>query len=289
MHLFSPAKINLYLDILHKRTDGFHELVTLMHALNFGDDLELTFNDSGKIILKSDHPSLPLDSTNLIWKAIDLYYRLSGVPFKGIEVFIDKKIPIAAGLGGGSSNAVTVLRALDQHHGNIMGIEKLEVLASLLGSDTVFFLDPGTWVCGGRGEKRIKKFKSQEWHFVLIFPPFGCSTPKVYSQYILNLTNRPPENSLQTLESTLATGKVKELGALVYNSLQDAAFKSYPELWTLALEMEQKTREKVFLSGSGSTLFMVFDRREKALTMKERLESDFEKNAYAVAQTWMVQ
>lgn len=289
MHLFSPAKINLYLDIQHKRPDGYHELETLMHALDFGDDLELTFNDSGKIILSSDYPSLPLDKSNLIWKAIELYYRLSGAPFKGIEIFIDKKIPIAAGLGGGSSNAVTVMKALDQYHGNIMGIEKLEVLASLLGSDTVFFLEPSSWVCRGRGEKRIRKCKSREWYFVLIFPPFGCSTPKVYSEYILNLTNRPPENSLQALESTLATGTVKELGALIYNSLQDAAFRSYPELWTLALELEQKTREKVHLSGSGSTLFMVFDRREKALSVKDRLELDFEKNAYAVAQTWMEQ
>ena len=289
MHLFSPAKLNLYLDILHKRTDGYHEIKTLMQALNFGDEIDLSFNDSGKITLKSDNPQLPLDNSNLVWKAIELYYRLSRMPFRGVEVYIDKRIPMAAGLGGGSSNAITVLKALDQYHGNVMGLEKLEVLAALLGSDTVFFLEPGTWVCGGRGEKRISRFQSREWHFILIFPPYGCSTPKVYSQYILNLTNRPPENSLQTLESALAAGKVKEFGSLIYNSLQDAAFRTYPELWTLALEIEQKTREKVYLSGSGSTLYMIFDRREKALNMKDRLESDFEKNAYAVAQTWMVQ
>ncbi|EKD27158.1 MAG: 4-diphosphocytidyl-2-C-methyl-D-erythritol kinase [uncultured bacterium] len=276
MKIFSPAKVNLFLKITQKRSDGYHELETIMQKIDFGDFIEISFNSSSKITIECNNPEVPPDSSNIIWKVIEIFYKESKIKFTGIHVNLNKKIPVGAGLGGGSSNAITFLKALNNHYNNLLIDSKLLEIASAIGSDTAFFLKDGTWLCTGRGEKLIRNVKSKKWTFLLIFPDFKCLTKKVYSNFIFDLTKSAPEPSLLT--TNLDKASSEELEQYLYNNLRDAAFKSYNQMKDLVERIEKKTTKKVLISGSGSTMFMIFDDDCQAIQEKSFLETEFKEN-----------
>jgi len=174
----SPAKLNLYFRILKKRSDGYHEIESLFQAIDLFDTITLKPSDRDRIT--SDHSNLPLDETNLIWKARELFKSRFGS--KPVHIHLQKKIPMQAGLGGGSSNAATVLWALNVENNYLASIEELIKLGAILGSDVSFFFSNGTAHCSGRGEKlRPHSLEKQRTGWI-IKPDFGLSTEEVFKE-----------------------------------------------------------------------------------------------------------
>lgn len=266
MNIFSPAKINLFLNVKHKRADGFHELETIMQTIDLGDLIHVSFSETGNIQIACNNNDVPLDENNTIWKAVQLFYDYCKVSFTGIDIKINKKIPVGAGLGGGSSNAISLLNALNLHYGNILSTNILEKIASEIGSDTTFFLEPGTWLCRGRGEQRIQRLHSSKWTYLLILPEIKCSTRNIYSKYIFDLTKKVQDPSL--LKQNLFNNKSDQLENNIFNNLRATIFLCYPELQELAGKIEHVSEKKVFVTGSGSTLFMVFNNDTEAYHQK---------------------
>lgn len=277
--IFSPAKVNLYLEITSKRDDGFHELQTIMEALSFGDKIILAETGTGNIRIDCSNPAVPVDERNLCWSAVSIYFQKAGRDNPGIFVDIEKNIPVGAGLGGGSSNAVTVLKALNEHF-EFLNKEQMVEVAAEIGSDTVFFLECLPSLFCGRGEKKIQDFSWPGKHYVLYLPGFACSTPRVYGNYKLDLTKQCSEISL--LPEKFIKASALDLENLIENDLKEAAFSCYPELQKVKEKIERHSRRKVFLSGSGSTLYSVFDTEKEAVDNKDNLTKELAGSVHLV-------
>ncbi len=179
--LQAPAKLNLSLRVLGTRSDGFHEIDTLMAKLPGLHD-RIDFTPAKSFAFECDDPSLPGDEGNLVVKAVRSYEAAAGVPCK-FSVSLKKTIPHGAGLGGGSSNAATTLLGLDQLNDGKLGPARLHELAASLGSDVAFFLSPGSARCTGRGEIIKSVTAPGPMRILLVKPPFGVSTPDAYSRW----------------------------------------------------------------------------------------------------------
>ncbi|HEX5399012.1 MAG TPA: 4-(cytidine 5'-diphospho)-2-C-methyl-D-erythritol kinase, partial [Verrucomicrobiae bacterium] len=177
----SPCKVNLLLNILGRRPDGFHEIETVMHPVNVGD--EMTFERAGHSLqLTCSHPELPTDSRNLVHRAAASFFEMAGIA-DGIRIHLQKNLPLAGGIGGGSGNAATTLLALNELFGSPLPMEKLRDVAAALGSDIPFFLQNNPALATGRGEniQPLEPFPALRGKaFLLIHPGFGISTPWAY-------------------------------------------------------------------------------------------------------------
>lgn len=242
--LKSPAKINLFLRILHKRSDGYHELASLFQAIDLCD--ELIFKKAETDSLTCSDSSLAVDGSNLVNKAIHLYREKTGYS-QPLQVHIEKNIPQQAGLGGGSSNAATTLYALNQLNETPVDDKMLVQWAGEIGSDVAFFLSKGTAYCTGRGEKLYPMPELPVQEYTLVKPSYGLSTPLVYSKYSSSLLPKnPPEISLKSFY---------EQKPEYYNDLEQAAFLAEPKLQTLQSLLIDAGFKIVHLSGSGTAFF----------------------------------
>ncbi len=260
MKLFAPAKINLYLHILGRRADGFHELETLMIPISLGDDLEVNLIPEGMTFTCSD-PTLGNPSENLATRAATLFleeFQLS----TGVQIHLEKRIPIGAGLGGGSTNAAAVLLALRELCKVNCDNAKLRELAGRLGSDIPFFIDQTPAICRGRGEIIEPTELTGSWSGLLVHPGFGVSTPWSYQTYARN----PSQGKI---------GKTVN-GVELRNDLEPPAFSKYPWLPT-AKSWFQNQPEVVdaLMSGSGSSLFALTQPDADMGGLKERFSSEF--------------
>lgn len=243
--LYSPAKINLFLKIINRRSDGYHNLASLFQAIDLCDEIHIKL--SGQDRLTCSDPSLPSDSSNLIMKAIDLFRRKTGQHFF-VEVHLKKNIPQQAGLGGGSSNAATTLWALNQLHGNLIPLNQLAAWSGEIGSDIPFFFSQGTAFCTGKGEN-VKdvpfcKMKEAIW---IIKPSYGLSTPLVYKNLDLSqLTSDSVEDVKKFMEKKV-----------YFNDLEPAAFSLLPSLKLFKEELINSGFHTVLMSGSGSAFFCI--------------------------------
>lgn len=245
LHLKSPAKINLFLKIIKKREDGFHELASFFHAISLFD--EITFEPHGKDELTCSDSTIPCDDRNLIIKALKLYRKKTNF-FSSFKINLDKKIPHQAGLGGGSSNAATTLWALNQMAPKPLSQMELLTLASELGSDVPFFLSHGSAFCTGRGEK-IEEIKPLNKNLYIIMPKIKLATADVYKHVsIKNLVTRDPHHDLKQFINDKP---------LYYNDLEEAAFLCSPELRSFKQNLLELGFDCVLLSGSGSAFFCI--------------------------------
>jgi 4-diphosphocytidyl-2-C-methyl-D-erythritol kinase len=263
---FAPAKINLYLHILGRRADGFHELETLMAPITLGDTLDLELIPSGVEFTCSD-PTLADAKDNLATRAARLFLD----EFKattGVRLHLDKAVPVGAGLGGGSSDAAAVLLALRQLTGIDAKDEKLAELAARLGSDIPFFIYGRPAVCRGRGEivepvKLVGKFEG-----LLVHPGFGVSTPWAYKTYALN--PQPGE-----------TGRTFG-GVTLRNDLEPPAFSKYPWLPTVKAWFRQQPEVlDSLMSGSGSSVFALTQAGADAGPLRRRFLVEFGETLFA--------
>jgi len=247
LHLRSPAKINLFLRILKKREDGYHELASLFQAIDLCDTMHCTL--STQDCLECSDTRLPTDRSNLIWKAIDLYRAKTGLQFQ-VALKLEKLIPMEAGLGGGSSNAATALWAVNALQGSPISEEQLMEWAAEIGSDVPFFFSTGTAYCTGRGE--IVQSLQPLWHknVWVLKTVSGLPTSKVYGQLQLESSARAVD-SQQPLKSFLAGPFAP------FNDLEIAAFALLPELAMLKKDLLALGFKEVWLAGSGSSMLCV--------------------------------
>ena len=257
----TPAKINLGLHIHGKREDGFHELETIFQMVSLYDDVELELLPS-EIKLECDTPGVPTDDTNLVCKAALLLRQSYQVEGKGVSIRLKKKIPFGAGLGGGSGNAAGVLMGLNRLWDLNIEREKLLALAAELGSDVPFFLTSPCALGMGRGEQLKTLKPCAKFQVLLVFPGFPVATSWVYQNLKLKLTKR--ENNISILRKNLSLSDITSLGSRLYNDLEPVVIQRFPEVQVVKDELGAWGALGVLLSGSGSTVFGIFDDPEKA-------------------------
>ena len=276
----SPCKVNLLLNILGRRADGFHELETIFQPVALCD--ELTFEPAPRgIALSCDDKTLPTDSGNLVFRAAEKYFAAAQIS-GGIKIHLTKKIPLAAGLGGGSGNAATTLLALNELFGQPLADEKLFEIAAALGSDIPFFLQSKPALASGRGEKiqPLENFPALAGKaFLLIHPGFGISTPWAYQ----NLARFPAalngqKGRAQKLIGLLQTAGRSPAPEEFYNSLEAAAFEKFPILQLFKEFLLAKGALAALMSGSGSTTFAICENPAAAELLAGHFKSKFGAN-----------
>jgi 4-diphosphocytidyl-2-C-methyl-D-erythritol kinase len=273
----SPCKVNLLLNILGKRPDGFHELETVIHPVNLCD--ELSFSRQGsKIELTCDAPDLPVDSTNLVHRAAGAFLKAAGTQ-DGVRIQLRKKIPLAAGLGGGSGNAATTLRALNELFGKPLAPPQLSAIAATLGSDVPFFLQNKPALATGRGE-RISPFDSFPAlggaYFLLIHPGFGISTVWAYQQLAkFPEALKGQAGRAQKMIALLQSKDLSAAAAAFYNALEAPALTKYPLLALYQEFLRANGASATLMSGSGSTTFAVVQGEAAALQLEEKVKAKF--------------
>jgi 4-diphosphocytidyl-2-C-methyl-D-erythritol kinase len=268
LEVLAPAKLNLFLEILGKRGDGYHDLESLMVSIDLHDTLTFHDDPSGRITLRSDDPSLSIGEDNLIVKAARRLKAASGTN-RGVAIDLNKVIPTQAGLAGGSSDAAATLIGLDRLWDLKTPTETLDALAASIGSDVAFFRQGPVAVCRGRGEIVEPWPILEPIHFVLVCPPIGVSTADVYRNMV------PPEapRSVGGILEALEAGDLPALGRGLFNRLQPVAERLQPSLGTVgaALAGIGPSLDGWLMSGSGSAYFGLASDRDAAVDAARRL------------------
>ena len=263
----APAKVNLHLEVLFQREDGYHEIETIFQALDVYDTITVE-RTKGPIHVTCEHPGVPQDRTNLCHRAAKLLRSRTGVK-DGAAIHIDKTIPVAAGLGGGSSDAAATLVAV-RHLWNVrMEDEELFALAARLGADVPFFLRGGVALGRGIGEELTPLNTSGRGVFLLVTPRLPISTVDVYQGLRMGLTRHTPKVNLQTIKALLSRFPDRQWPG--FNRLADFVFPTYPQLRRLHLELLETRPRLAMLSGSGPTVFAVYDTIDQAESARESL------------------
>ena len=262
MILKTPAKINFGLQILSKRPDGFHELETVLQMVALFDEMEF-FAGDGELKLICDKPGIPEDENNLVFKAAKiLREKFPEKTRSGVKIRLKKVIPAGAGLGGGSGNAAGVLLALNILWNLKIPRDDLISMASELGSDVPFFLMSPCAIGAGKGEILQPVENPICFYILMIYPGFPISTPWVYGNLKLKLTKS--ENNISILKNFILRSEFAQLGAALYTDLEPVVFKRYPEILKIKSELLSSGAAGALLSGSGSTVFGIFDNTEIA-------------------------
>jgi 4-diphosphocytidyl-2-C-methyl-D-erythritol kinase len=264
MRIFTPAKINLTLEVLGKRSDGFHELATWMIPIALYDCL--TIEPAVKMVFESNVAELPSDRTNLIIRAVDAFQKLSASR-QNYRIVLEKNIPIGAGLGGGSSDAAATLRLLNRIAGDPISPPALSGLAAELGSDVAFFIEARSAWCTGRGEKmEPRDFPEDRW-LCLAKPGFAVPTAWAYTTYA-----KLPKQQKRGQPAATVWGSLR-------NDLEPAVFTKYLLLAEIKRWFQQQAETEITLmSGSGSTTFAVTGSSVSANALRERFAAEFGEN-----------
>lgn len=256
----APAKINLTLDTLYKRKDGYHEVNMVMTTVDLNDQLSFEKRNDRKIIIHTEHRHVPLDRRNLAYQAAELMFREYGVE-AGVTITIDKNIPIAAGLAGGSADAAATLRGINALFGLGVDIDTLAQLASKLGSDIPFCVYGGTALATGRGEEIERLPKPPKGWVVLAKPKMKVSTKTIYQA--LEPGKNPPVSA--AMAEAIGAGDHEKMMRLMKNDLQEVTVKNYPEVSKLIDTMLRNGAEGAMMSGSGPTVFGLVQKERQAV------------------------
>ena len=252
VEVLAPAKLNLFLEVLGRRPDGYHEIETVMVAISLCDTLTFRDEPSGELRLRCSDPTLPVGSDNLVIQAADRLKAATSCP-RGARIQLTKAIPAQAGLGGGSSDAAATLVALDRLWDLGIPDDRRDALAAELGSDVPFFNHLPAAIGRGRGERVEAVPLNQIYHFVLVCPPVGLSTADVYRQVAPPRRPRP----VGPVREALARGGPADLGRSLFNRLQPIAEALRPDLSRVrdALANLGPRLDGSSMSGSGSAYF----------------------------------
>jgi len=247
----APAKINLFLEILGKRQDGYHEIETVMQEVSLFDYIYMENYDKN-VVFTCSNPKLSAGEDNLVVKAVRLLQNESKT-YRGVKIHLDKRIPIGAGLGGGSSDAVATLVGLNKLWRIGYDEKQLMSLAGKLGSDTPFFVVGNTAICKGRGEIVTPYPINVSYNYIIIYPRFEVNTAMVYKNFKNSLTKNLKDVNFFMRE--FISGNPNKLGAFLHNRLEDVVFKLYPDLEKIKKTLSKFNFCGVLLSGSGSALY----------------------------------
>ncbi|WP_353893342.1 4-(cytidine 5'-diphospho)-2-C-methyl-D-erythritol kinase [Proteinivorax hydrogeniformans] len=266
MKLKSRAKINLTLDVLYKREDGYHEVKMIMQEIELADNIY--FRKCDQLKVNCLHPFVPNGSSNLVYKAVELVKRKTGVN-KGISIEIEKKIPVAAGLGGGSSNAATTILGLNKLWNLGLNVKQMESIAGELGADVPFFIQGGTQLATGTGKDLTIINKAPALWVVLAKPNLGVSTKEVYQNLSIgNISNHPDtSNMLNAIRQQDKKGICTYLG----NVLELVTLHRYSNVKILKNKICEMGANGALMSGSGPTVFGLCEEYEKAIQIAKGL------------------
>jgi 4-diphosphocytidyl-2-C-methyl-D-erythritol kinase len=277
--LHSYAKLNLYLNIIGKREDNYHSLQTIFERIDLADTIILTPTPTKKINLRCSISTLPGTSANLALQSARLLREASGVG-KGVDIELIKRIPVGAGLGGGSSNAACVLWGLNKLWKLRLSLDKLLVFGRKIGSDVAFFLYNCSFALGeGRGD-RIKPLHLQRvkplWQ-ILVVPKIEVRTPLVYKEWELNWEkNRSlgltiPKYDVRIMVSALKNRDLHRLGQGLFNSLERITQGLYPQVGLVKKKLSDLGLKSILMSGSGPAVFGVVSSKKEAVSLSRQL------------------
>jgi 4-diphosphocytidyl-2-C-methyl-D-erythritol kinase len=275
MRILSPAKINLFLKITGKRPDGYHNLVSLMCCVGLYDTVSLTFGVK-ETSVSCCHPDVSEDETNLAFAAASLFLNTLSIN-QGVKISIEKKIPVAAGLGGGSSNAAAVFLGLNRHYGYPFSQAKLISMGLSIGADVPFFIFRKPAIVSGIGDKLKAYQELESFKILLVFPGFSISTAKVYKNLNLGLTK-----CKKKLRSFLLNKQSFDPGCHLCNDLETTAASMYPGIFTVKEALLRHGALGALMSGSGSTVFGLFHDSDKAFKANRALAENDKWQLYLV-------
>jgi 4-diphosphocytidyl-2-C-methyl-D-erythritol kinase len=279
MRLLSLAKLNLYLEILNKNSDGYHNIESIMQTVSLADIVDVETSNTSGIFLYSNVPILPNDERNLAYKAAKLFIEKFGWIARGVQISLEKRIPLSSGMGGGSSNAAAVLIAMALLYGiDILDSALLEI-ASVIGSDVPFFFYGGTAVAKGRGTKVIPLPTLKNIPVLLVVPNIEVSTHWAYRN--ITIPSNPQKIPLLLLK-LLKRGRIsiRELNRFLFNRFANLVF-ALPQVLEVKSILESLGVENVSLSGSGPTLFSLMEDKDKCDFFASLLREKFNLRAFS--------
>lgn len=279
IHLKSRAKINLSIDVLGKREDGYHLVEMIMQTIDLYDKIKISSLNENKIIIKSDSLEIPLNDDNIVYKAANLIKNKFNID-SGVEIYIEKNIPVAAGMAGGSSNAAAVLVGLNKLWNLRLSEDELKIIGLNLGADVPFCISGQAALAENIGEKLTTIDGLSEDNFILVCKPeLFVSTKEIYQEIDSKEIEKRPNNKL--LINLLKEKDIKGLSQNMYNVLEEVTKNKYPVIDRIEQIMMQNNALGSMMSGSGPTVFGLYTKREDAEKCKEILLQEF-KQVYVV-------
>lgn len=269
------AKLNLTLDVLGKRSDGYHDLKSVMQTVSIRDDVEIDVGTGKPWCLKCDKEGIPTDEKNLAWKAAKVYCDAMGKDPGGLEIRITKRIPSQAGMGGGSADAAAVLRALNKHYGEPLSIMALAELGAQVGSDVPFCVLCGTAMVEGRGERLRKLPDMPDCVIVVCKPDFSVSTPELYKKLDEKTIAKRPDN--RAMESALVAGDLEKVAHNLCNVFDPVVTEDHLELNYIKSIFNSYGAVGYQMTGSGSAVFAVMSEFEYAAVVCNMLKENYPK------------
>ena len=267
------AKINLTLDVLDKRSDGYHDLKSIMQTISVRDDIEIDVGTGKPWNLVCSMEGIPTNEENLAWKAADLFFKTVKKDPDGLEIRITKRIPVEAGLGGGSADAAAVLRALNRHYVSPLSILALAELGAQIGSDVPFCTVCGTAMVEGKGDRLRKLPDMPDCCFVICKPDFSASTAELYKKLDEKVIGKRPEH--QVMESALLAGDLEKIAQNVYNVFDPILTEDHLELNYIKSIFNSYGSLGQQLTGSGSAVFAIVQDFEYAAVICNMLKDNY--------------
>lgn len=267
------AKINLTLDVLDRRPDGYHDIQSVMQTISIRDDVELELGTGKPWQLICEQEGVPEDNTNLAWKAAEVFCRALDKDPEGLTIRIEKRIPTQAGLGGGSADAAAVLRALNRHYDYPLSVYALVELGAQVGSDVPFCVLGGTALVEGRGERLRKLPDLPESIFVVCKPDFSVSTPELYRKLDETAIAKRPNHT--AMESAIAKGDQGAVAENLWNVFEPVVTEAHLELNYIKSIMNSYGAMGFAMSGSGSAVYAMVPNFEYAAVICAMLKDSY--------------
>lgn len=267
------AKLNLTLDVLGMRDDGYHDLQSVMQTISIRDDIEIDIGTDKPWKLLCTSEEIPADETNLAWKAAKVYCDAMRKDPNGLEIRITKRIPSGAGMGGGSADAAAVLRALNRHYGEPLSIFALAELGAQVGSDVPFCTICGTAMVEGRGERIRKLSDMPDCVFVVCKPEFSVSTPELYKKIDKIAIAQHPDN--RAMESALLAGDLEQVAGHLCNVFDPVVTQDHLELNYIKSIFNSYGAIGYQMTGSGSAVFAIMPNFEYAAVVCNMLKDNY--------------
>ena len=269
IELKAYGKINLGLDVIRKRPDGYHDLDMIMQMVDVYDDIVITKNKTGKIEVKTDTAVLSNGKDNLAYMAAKMLMDEFKIK-DGVNIYINKRIPIAGGMAGGSSDCATTLMGINQLFELGLSKEELMEIGVTLGADVPYCVLGGTAIARGIGEVLTPLPAPADCHVIIAKPPVSVSTAYVYGHIKpLEITKRP---DIEAMAQSIKDGDLKKMASLIYNVMEDVTVGEYPIISEIKQVMLDNGALNSIMSGSGPTVFGLFDDKEKAQQCVKTLE-----------------
>ena len=274
----APAKVNLTLSVGEKRPDGYHDLASVMTSVGLFDTVALEETDTGHVTMTCTVPGLACDETNLCVRAARLFLQETGTTCPGLAIHLEKRIPMQAGLGGGSSDAAAVLRGLRQLYAPQLPISQLEKWAISLGSDVPFCVRGATALVRGKGERLLKLPKLPLCWFVLCKPSISLSTARMYGQ--IDRLGAPCAADNTGLMSGLEAGDLRAVTERLVNHFE-AVLPSDSPIFAIRRRLLELGAAGACMSGSGSAVFGLFTEEDAARRAAQALSADYPDTFFA--------